>query len=71
MAGNSGPTDSRTPADFSFEHPYLKYEGSAMWTAIESGVIDLVNNGDLIERTNRKYIIGYLCKVLTEGSAKP
>lgn len=68
MAENSGQTDPKTPVDVRFEHPYLEYEGTTMWTAIESGVIDLVTNGDLVERTNRKYIVGYLCKVLKESS---
>lgn len=64
MGENFGQMDPKTPADVPFEHPYLRYEGTTTWTAIEHGIVDLINNGDLIEKTNRKYIIGYLCMVL-------
>lgn len=64
MAENSGQTGPKTPADSSFIHPYVKYEGTVMWTSIESALADLVANGDLVEQTNRKYIVGYFCKVL-------
>jgi len=45
-------------------HPYLEYEGSAMWHFVETALTDLVANGDLKEQTNRKYIIGHFCKVI-------
>ncbi len=68
MAENSGQMGPKMPDDGRFEHPYVKYEQTTMWAAIERGIIDLVANGDLVESTNRKYIVGYLCKILEEGS---
>lgn len=68
-AENSGQTGQKTPADHSFAHPYLKYEGTTMWTSVETALTDLVANGDLVEQTNRKYIVGYFCKVLA-GAAE-
>jgi hypothetical protein len=65
MAGNSGQTDPKTPVDSSFTHPYLKYEGTTMWASVEQALAALVTNGDLVEKTNRKYIVGYFCKVLS------
>ena len=41
-----------------------------MWHAVETAIFDLVANGDLVERTNRKYIVGYVCKALNDGSEK-
>ncbi|MGC2656764.1 MAG: RHS repeat-associated core domain-containing protein [Bryobacteraceae bacterium] len=64
MAENSGQTGPKTPTDSNFTHPYVKYEGTAIWTSLETAISDLVANGDLVEQTNRKYIVGYLCKVL-------
>jgi len=40
-----------------------------MWTSVETALTDLVANGDLVEQTNRKYIVGYFCKVLA-GAAE-
>jgi hypothetical protein len=66
MAENSGQTDRKTPAEHKPRHPYVKYEGSSLWAAVESAIRDLVANADIVEQTNRNYIVGYLCKVLTD-----
>jgi hypothetical protein len=41
-----------------------------MWTSVETALSDLVANGDLVEQTNRKYIVGYFCKVLAAAPEK-
>ena len=69
-AENSGQTGRKTPADANFIHPYLEYEGTPMWISVEAALTDLVVNGDLIEQTNRKYIVGYFCKVLATAAGK-
>lgn len=45
-------------------HPYGNWEGTPLWEAIERGIADLSKNRDISEVTERKYIVGYLCKVV-------
>ena len=51
-------------------HPYLLFQGTPLWKAVEKGVSDLIENQDLIEKTNRGYIVGYICKVITRRKGK-
>jgi hypothetical protein len=46
--------------------PYEKYKGTDIWNFLEKGINTLVNNKDIIEKTNRDYIVGYLCKIIIE-----
>jgi hypothetical protein len=55
------------PGDPSYRHPYVDYEADPLWPLIEKGIADLVKNQDLIEQTNRNYIVGHLCKVVSKG----
>ena len=41
-------------------HPYVKLEGTPIWIAVASAIDDLVQNNDLVEKTPRSYIVGYL-----------
>jgi hypothetical protein len=50
------------------EHPYDDYEGTALWRQIDAAVRDLVDNGDLLEQTDRRYIVGYITKQLSDAS---
>lgn len=43
-------------------HPYVSFEGSVVWKAIDKALVNLVRNGDLDETTPRRYITGYLTK---------
>jgi len=52
------------------EHLYDSYQGTQTWSLLNSGLNDLVGNRDLIEQTHRDYIVGYLCKVLSEGARR-
>ena len=45
-------------------HPYARWEGTPLWSAIEKGIVDLVGNQDLIEKEHREYIVGYICKIV-------
>jgi hypothetical protein len=51
-------------------HPYVKYENTELWKALEKGIRDLVQNQDLKETEHRDYIVGYLCKVRTARKEK-
>lgn len=48
------------------KHPYKAFEGKSLWKQLDRGISELVQNGDLIEKTPREYIIGYLCKLVTD-----
>ena len=41
-----------------------------MWASVDTALTDLVANGDLVEQTNRKYIVGYFCKLLATAAEK-
>jgi hypothetical protein len=45
---------------------YAEYEKAAVWRTINRGISALVKNGDMEERTARRYIVGYLSKLITE-----
>jgi len=50
-------------------NPYIAYEGTENWTALNQAIDELVTNSDLVEQTDRAYIVGYLCKCLSKSSA--
>jgi len=47
--------------------PYQKFETTKLWGVINQAIYDLVENTDIQEMTDRKYIVGYLCKSLTDS----
>jgi hypothetical protein len=49
------------------QHPYIKFEGSVLWRAIEKQIAALVKNGDLKELTAREYIVGSICQAIAAG----
>lgn len=49
------------------EFPYIKFESTELWNVVSQAITDLVGNTDIEEKTDRKYIVGYLCKVLSEA----
>jgi hypothetical protein len=59
------------PGNPMYRHPYTEYENDPLWPLIERGLSDLVENKDLVEKEDRNYIVGYLCKVIRAGLGKP
>jgi hypothetical protein len=51
-------------------HPYKKFENTPLWSVVNKGIKDLVENNDIEETTNREYIVGYLCKLISESESK-
>jgi len=49
------------------EDPYEIFVGTPLWEVINKGINDLAENKDIEEITNREYIVGYLCKLITES----
>ena len=45
-------------------HPYVVWQGTPLWKAVEKAVADLVENQDLVEKEYREYIVGYICKII-------
>jgi hypothetical protein len=50
-------------------HPYVEFEGTALWVMIDEAVSALVENGDVEEITLHSYIVGYLCQALARALA--
>ena len=46
------------------KHPYIKFENTALWKAIDAEIADLEENGDIELTTARPYVVGSLCKQL-------
>lgn len=67
-----GRTDRRTKINekISKKYPYKQYETEPIWAVINKGISDLVENGDIEEKTARQYIVGYLCKVILESKER-
>lgn len=42
-------------------HPYKRYEGTALWSAIEDALNALVASGDVEVTAHAPYVVGYLC----------
>jgi hypothetical protein len=51
-------------------HPYIEFEGTPLWAAVESAINDLARNGDLVETTARSYIVGHLCQEILREREK-
>lgn len=49
------------------EHTYKEFEGLVVWKTIDKAIAELEENQDLVLKTPREYVIGYLCKTLIEG----
>jgi len=45
---------------------YKQYENTELWATIWQSLDELVENGDLEEKTPRGHIVGYLCEKLTK-----
>lgn len=46
--------------------PYEAFEGSPAWMVVETAIRDLVENKDLIEQTDRRYVVGLIVERLNE-----
>jgi hypothetical protein len=46
------------------KHPYIEFENTALWKAIDIEIADLEKNKDLQLSTAREYVIGSLCQKL-------
>ena len=44
--------------------PYETHRGTELWKIVDKAVSDLVENSDIVETTQRNYIVGYLCQSL-------
>ena len=46
------------------EHPYVEFERTPLWRALDRAVSDLEENQDLKLTELREYVVGYICKQL-------
>jgi hypothetical protein len=47
-------------------HPYLGFRGSTLWKRVDRAILDLIADDDIRLKTRRQYVVGYICKVLTQ-----
>jgi hypothetical protein len=47
-------------------HPYSEFEKSKAWKVFDRAISELEKNRDLQITTERKYVIGFLCKQFAE-----
>jgi hypothetical protein len=47
--------------------PYEEFERVPAWAILEQAIASLVRNKDLVEQTDRRYIVGFLIKKLNEN----
>ena len=48
------------------KHPYVEYEKSKLWKAVDVALLDLQKNKDLKITTAQPYVVGYLCEQLAK-----
>jgi hypothetical protein len=58
------------PGDPEYRHPYSAFESDPLWPLLEKGIAELVQNHDLVEKEDRPYIVGYLCKTIRNAQKK-
>ena len=46
------------------DHPYVEFERTPLWRAVDRAVSDLEGNQDLKLTEHREYLVGYICKQL-------
>ena len=46
-------------------HPYIEFEQTPLWKAIDAAVAELERNRDVELSTARTHVIGYLCQQLS------
>jgi hypothetical protein len=51
--------------------PYIEYEGSALWQAIDGALAALEDNQDLALATARTRAVGFICRRLDEAELIP
>jgi hypothetical protein len=44
--------------------PYEEFKTTPIWEVFDKAIQDLASNSDIEEKTDRSYIVGYLCKTL-------
>lgn len=52
-------------------HPYKQFEKTRLWMVLEEGLAELIENDDVEEKAPSEYIIGYLCKKISDEFFKP
>jgi hypothetical protein len=53
--------------DIPQHHPYAEYENTQLWIVIDKSLSVLEYNQDIKLTTARKYVIGYICKQISDS----
>ena len=49
-------------------HAYREFEGTYLWSIVDKAVDFLERHQDILIKTRRVYIVGFLCKSMAEGN---
>ncbi|MEM7382779.1 MAG: hypothetical protein AAF400_00375 [Bacteroidota bacterium] len=52
------------------KHPYLEYEESSLWRAVQHALNELIENQDLVLQTREEYVIGYICQIVEQRAGE-
>jgi hypothetical protein len=47
-------------------NPYEQYENTELWKIVENAINQLIKNQDVVLTTQKEYVIGFLCKQISE-----
>jgi len=50
-------------------HPYVEFEGTELWRIVKKALSDLERNQDIELKEWHQYVVGYICKQVSKGSA--
>jgi len=53
--------------DIAQKYPYTEYENTPLWITVDKSLSDLEQNQDIKLSTPKEYVIGYICKSITES----
>lgn len=51
-------------------HPYNGFEGSILYKRVDRAILELAKNGDIRVTTRREYVVGYICRALTQAKRR-
>lgn len=49
-------------------HPYVQLEGTPLWQVVKAAIADLDGNKDIELTEWHQYVVGYICKQLSESN---
>jgi hypothetical protein len=51
----------------SADHPYVDFENTPLWIAVNNSLIELEQNQNIKITTRKEYVVGYICKQISNS----